>query len=273
MSGAATGEAFAGSREHFETLAGWLDGDAAAGLTHGKLEARLDVRGRALLQQLCQDHLDLRTHRERRIAEVVDDDGVRRGAVEAGHRRALGTVFGQVDVERMAYRAKGHANLYPADAGLNLPAGKHSHGLRRLAAIEASRGSFDQTVDAIERATGQPLGKRQVEDLAATTAVDFEAFYRDRQPPTADPDDVLVLSCDGKGIVMRPDALRPATAKAAKDASSKLKTRLSNGELCEGSHNSPYALFAVMRTRFGRDCVVAGQGGARLCRLRIIASR
>ncbi|MPY81333.1 MAG: hypothetical protein GEV04_23600, partial [Actinophytocola sp.] len=36
------------------------------------------------------------------------------------------------------------------------------HRLRLLAAIEASRGSFD----AIERATGVLLGKRQVEELA-----------------------------------------------------------------------------------------------------------
>ena len=41
---------------------------------------------------------------------------------------------------------------------------------------------------------------------------------------------MLVLSADGKGIVMRPDALRPATAKAAASATTKLSTRLSKGE-------------------------------------------
>jgi hypothetical protein len=41
---------------------------------------------------------------------------------------------------------------------------------------------------------------------------------------------VLVLSADGKGIVMRPGALRPATAKAAASATTKLSTRLSKGE-------------------------------------------
>jgi hypothetical protein len=39
-----------------------------------------------------------------------------------------------------------------------------------------------------------------------------------------------VVSCDGKGIVMRADARRPATAAAAKRAASKLTTRLSRGE-------------------------------------------
>ena len=39
-----------------------------------------------------------------------------------------------------------------------------------------------------------------------------------------------MISADGKGIVMRPDALRPATAKKARQATTKLATRLSKGE-------------------------------------------
>ena len=40
----------------------------------------------------------------------------------------------------------------------------------------------------------------------------------------------LILTFDGKGIVMLPEALRPATAKAAESAENKLATRLSPGE-------------------------------------------
>ncbi|MGH3452467.1 MAG: ISKra4 family transposase, partial [Haloechinothrix sp.] len=39
-----------------------------------------------------------------------------------------------------------------------------------------------------------------------------------------------VISADGKGIVMRPEGLRPATAKAAAEATNKLECRLSKGE-------------------------------------------
>ena len=38
------------------------------------------------------------------------------------------------------------------------------------------------------------------------------------------------MTFDGKGIVMRPEALRPATAKAAGSGHRKLATRLSPGE-------------------------------------------
>jgi hypothetical protein len=220
---------FAASREQFDVLVGWLAGGDAAGLTHAELEDGLATDGRELLRLLLQDHLDLRAREEARAQEVVDGAGVARTTTEAS-RRQLATVFGQVTVGRLAYRRAGHANLHPADAVLNLPTAKHSHGLRRLAATEACRGSFDDATDAIARATGTRLGKRQTEQLARRAAVDFDAFYATGQPVVCDPDDALVVSVDGKGIVMRPDALRAATAKAAADAATKLSTRLSKGE-------------------------------------------
>ena len=77
-------------------------------------------------------------------------------------------------VTRLAYRPRGQANLHPADAALNLPVERHSHGLRRLAAIESTRGSFQDATDAITRVSGAVVGKRQVEDLAAASGVVME---------------------------------------------------------------------------------------------------
>ncbi|MBA3877411.1 MAG: ISKra4 family transposase [Anaerolinea sp.] len=225
-----SGDPFGGSRDRFERTLAWLDGAEAGGLSHGELEARLQVDARELFRQLLQDHLDLRAQRETRLQAVVDAEGVPRGTAEAGHERALGTVFGAVEVTRIAYRKPGLPNLHPADGLLNLPTERHSHGLRRLAAIESSRGSFEGAVEAICRGTGQQVGKRQVEALTQRAASDFGAFYARRPPPATAPDDVLVISCDGKGIVMRANALRPPTAAAAARATAKLATRLSRGE-------------------------------------------
>ena len=221
--------AFGGSRAHFEEIVGWLDGTDAASLTHGELEDDLDHRGRELLRVLLQDHLDLRARREQRVT-LVDAEAVSRRSVEAGHNRTLTTVFGTVTVERLAYRHHHRPNLHPADALLNLPQERHSHGLRRLAAIESSRGSFDDAVEAVERGTGVKVGKRQTEALAAKAASDVEDFYATRPHAPADHDDVLVISADGKGIVMRPDSLRAATAAKAAASVPKLQTRLSKGE-------------------------------------------
>jgi hypothetical protein len=114
--------------------------------THAELEEQLSVDGRELMRPLLQDHLDLRARREVRQEGVTGADGVARRAVEPAHERGLATVFGQVRVARLAYRARGVVNLLPADVVLNLPSTKHSHGLRRLAAIESTR-SFEAAVD------------------------------------------------------------------------------------------------------------------------------
>jgi len=232
MSGYAPEElagAFDRSRELFEVVIAGLEDPGTGHLTHGELEEKLTVRARELMRCLLQDHLDLRAAREVRAEAVVGGDGVVRTRVETGRGRQLATVFGEVTVARMAYRAPGAGNLYPADRMLNLPEGKHSHGLSRIAAIESVRGSFDDAAVAIVRATGVKIGKRQVQQMATAAASDVAGFY-DAGKPGPSPGDLLVLTYDGKGVVMRPEALRDATARAAATTGRKLATRLSPGE-------------------------------------------
>lgn len=181
--GAGDGVGFARSRQRFEAVVGWLAEDHTGELSHAELEQRLTVEAREVTRALLQDHLDLRAVREERLPEVVGDDAVARRYAEPGHTRGLVTVFGRVTVQRIAYRAKGAGNLAPADGVLNLPAGLHSHGLRRLTAIEAATGSFESAAAAVERATGVMVGKRQVEALAAAAALDVDAFSASRQHP------------------------------------------------------------------------------------------
>lgn len=222
--------AFAASRQRFEAMVMWAEGQEAMALSHGELEAHLQVDARETFRLVFQDILDRRAEREVPMAQVVGAAGAAHRCVESDHDRALETVFGTVRVTRVAYRCQGNKNLYPADGMLNLPAELQSHGLRRIAAIEATRDSFEGAKEAIERSTGVTVGKRQVEGLAQGTAVDFDAYYQARRIVGGDPGDVLVLSADGKGIVMRPEALRAATAKAAASQHHKLDTRLSKGE-------------------------------------------
>ena len=223
-------EAFAESRKCFGELEDWMASQEAAGLQHGELEEQLEARGRELLRRLFQDRLDLTAAREERRYDVAGEDGVVRTRAERGRERPLMTKFGQVIVSRIAYRSPGRANVHLADAALNLPEEKHSHGLRKLAAIEAARGSIDAAGAAITRATGVTIGKRQLEQMIGRAAAHVDAFYLWHVALPAPDDHALILTFDGKGIVMLPGALRPATAKAAAAAENKLATRLSPGE-------------------------------------------
>ncbi len=213
-----------------------LDAEPAARLGRAELEELLELRGRELLRQLFQDHLELRRLREELAvaahpAAVTGADGVTRRAVETGHQRLLATIFGTVTVGRCAWRAQGRRNVYPADAALRLPRLRHSHGLQRLAALEAVRGSFDQATEAIGRRCGQVVGKRQVELLTVAAAADIDAFSQAMTPQPSTDATVLVVSVDGKGVVVRPEALREATLKAAQaKGPGPYRTRLASGE-------------------------------------------
>lgn len=234
---AAGADVFAAATSTFNWLIGQLTGPETTRLTHDRLEELIETRGRELLRQLLQAHLDLRALRERQAVtdarprpRVIDADGTIHSRIEFGHHRLLGSVFGTVTVSRCAFRAPSSRNVYPADAALSLPAGRHSHGLARLAALEAVRGSFDAAKAAIEARCGTVIGKRQLRYLVQRAATDIDAFYQQRTPTPCTASTLLVLSVDSKGIVMRPEALRPATAKAAARATSTFRTRLAAGE-------------------------------------------
>jgi hypothetical protein len=222
-------EVFTEARGRYAEVEEWLAGEAT-GLQHADLEEQLQERGRELLRLMFQGHLELLAAGEERQARVTGPEGESRPRAERGRARPLTTVFGQVTVSRIAYRRPGLPGVHLLDAALNLPEEKHSHGLRKLAAVEVARGSMEAACAAVARATGFHLGKRQLGALVLRAAADAGAFYAWRPAGPAPQDEALVLTFDGKGIVMRPEALRPATARAARNSENKLVTRLSAGE-------------------------------------------
>ncbi len=231
----ATADPFVRSISAFELLMGTLSGSDATTWTHAELEEHLDEAGRDLLRLMLQDHLDLRAQQEEMRVRadtrpvVVGPEDLVRPWREPGHQRWLATVFGLVRVTRVAHRGPGVCNVHPADNALSLPAGRHSTGLRRLAVTEAVRGSFDQAHDAVERRCGNVLGKRRLEELVVAAEVDVDAFYRARIPVPCSQNMPVVVQVDGKGVVMRPEALREATRRAA-EKSAGHRGRLAPGE-------------------------------------------
>ena len=117
------------------------------------------------------------------------------------------------------------ASLFPRDAQLNLSARGYSHRLQKRVATKAAKMSFDEVANDIETETAVRIGKRQVEQIVYDAAQDFEAFYV--QPCSEDVQRQLyakpiqVLTFDGKGVVMRQEALREATRKKAEASAQK----------------------------------------------------
>ena len=101
---------------------------------------------------------------------------------------------------------------------LNLPAERYSLEVRRRVAEAAASRSFDEALFELSRHSGAQVPKRQAEQLVARAAEDFDAFYAARRAAAGEavPDEsVVVLTFDGKGVVLHHEDLREATRKAA----------------------------------------------------------
>jgi hypothetical protein len=139
-----------------------------------------------------------------------------------------------VIVERLGYGKPGVTRLHPLDAELNLSPDLYSHGVRRRVAEEVAKTSFDEVVASLATTSGASVPKRQTEQLAVRAAVDFDTFYATRSvfdaPAGTRSAPIVVISADGKGVVMRMQDLRESTRKAAAARTHTKRTRLRPGE-------------------------------------------
>ena len=218
---------FSAAHEQFEKLIGKLSSESTRTLEHGDVESLIAREGNELLRRLMQAYLDQRAEAEEPLDGVIGADGQERGHCR-DRSRNLATLFGEVTVQRMGYSGIRLGSVFPLDAALNLPPDKYSQGLRRKVGLEVAKGSFDEAVMAIKEGTGAQVPKRQIEQLSQAISVDFDEFYASQLMEAGT--GLLVMSVDGKGVVMRKQDLREATRKAAEKSKRKLKTRLGRGE-------------------------------------------
>jgi len=226
-------QVFKAANIQYEKLVNHLRCQESQTLEHGEMESWLHQEGTELLRHLLQGYLDLRAAHEEVQVTVLGSEGEVRPHRRKDCQRQLESLFGEVVVTRLGYSSKqaGISALYPEDGKLNLSVDQYSDGVRRRVAIEASRVSFAETSATVRETTGAQVGKRQCEEISVKVAQDFEAFYAQRQQEgTESSQDLLVLTTDGKGIVMHTEDLRPATAKAVQQSNQPRKTRLSPGE-------------------------------------------
>jgi len=205
-------------RAQVESMIAWARTDAALAMQNAPLEERALAEGFEATRLLTEAHMMVRAAREQRRTDVIDADARARVTTAAGQKHTRTMLFGPVRTSRIAYRRHHDENLYPQDADLNW-AVTHSYsaGVAKRVARTAAVLPFTQAAEHLTSTTPIKIGKRQVEALSMATAVDFEAFYAARRPPAC-PDDVgLLITADGSALPVRPEALRPATAKAATD--------------------------------------------------------
>jgi hypothetical protein len=252
-------------RQYFESIVSLLDSSKGTEMDLSELERELKKKGLELMRQLLQEHLDSRSP-GLCVEPVVGTDGVERLRIRPQQRK-VETVFGTVEQSRAGYGHEGVKSLHPLDGELNVPPERYSLEMRRLVAINTAKNSFDEAVETIEKATGGYIPKRQVEELTQRAAQDFDAFYEMRQctpEENGQTGPLLVITTDGKGVVMHEQDLREQTRKAAKKSSKKMGTRLSKGEKKNCKRMATVAAVYTIDTfeRCPEDLIAEEGGGA-----------
>jgi hypothetical protein len=218
---------FEAARQQLDKVINALMSQEGQRQAHGEVEALISREGNEILRCLLQGYMDQRARSEIHPSAIKGCDGLMRKHSRE-RRRTLMSLFGEVTIQRWGYSGRGLTSEFPLDSSLNLPADKYSHGLRRKIGLEVAKGAFEEAVKAVIEGTGGKVAKRQAEQISQAMSVDFDAYYTRR--PTGMSQGLLVMSTDGKGIVVRKEDLREATRKAAEGKTQKLKTRLGRGE-------------------------------------------
>ena len=147
--------------EAFWELERFLSEAGAAGLALAELERGSERRGRELLRLSLQAHLDSRGDGDVGEALLLDAaDGPVRLTHKRAHTRSLVTIFGEVQLVRVGYGARGRPSIHPLDAELQLPARSYSYQLCRQLCKGAVLGPFEEAVALIEELTAVKIPKR-----------------------------------------------------------------------------------------------------------------
>ena len=221
---------FSDAKDQLDILIEQLESEEYAHVEHGDVEKHIHNQGHEILRRLLQGWLDKKAAEEKQKSSVYNAIGESLNHVRKVTQRKLTTLFGDVNVTRKGYCKPKHKSLFPIDAELNLPEDQYSDGIKKRLSKEVIKISFDNAIESIEETTGGSVPKRQSLKLVSNVALDFEQYYeKNRFSQQEDSNGLLVLTFDGKGIVMRHDSLRECTKKSA-EKNKKLNSRLSPGE-------------------------------------------
>jgi hypothetical protein len=140
---------------------------------------------------------------------VVDGQEYRR--LQALHRRRYVSIFGAFSLERVVYgsREGQKIDFVPLDNVLQLPEGSFSYVLQDWDQSLCVEQAFGQAASTVERILGLKQSVDSLEHMNQELAADVTTFLLNRPEPEA-AGEILVLSADGKGIVMRRQADDPA---------------------------------------------------------------
>jgi hypothetical protein len=114
-------------------------------------------------------------------------------------KRTYFSVFGKIPFWR-PYFYKSGVGEAPLDAELSLGSDRYSDFLREMSEYLAVYVAYGKDADLLKRFFDLQLSTRVIQQIIDADAVDVEAFYAQKPPPSpAEEAEILVIQADGKG--------------------------------------------------------------------------
>jgi hypothetical protein len=198
-------QAFLKAQQQLQTLIDFV-GRASAE------QQRLDQVERGLLSHLLELGLSLLTAFVATAGDgncgdtTTAPDGSVPKRLPEPHTRPYRSLFGDLPLTRYVYGTREGQKItcVPLDARLGVPAGESSYVLEDWLQRFAVKGAFAEAAQSLHVLLGLKPSVRSVEDMNRTLA-EFAATFIDHRPtpPAAEEGELVVLTGDGKGVVMR----------------------------------------------------------------------
>jgi len=193
--------------------------------TIGSIEEELFKDIMELGRRMLQEHVDKRGDGD--VGKLIErEDGKKLPHKRRGEKQ-LETLFGRIKVERIGYGYPEEQSIFPQDKEMGLPENMYSYPIQKRVCREAVLGSYDEIDKTLSEYTGAHVPKRQCMGIIKQGAEYVDEFYKQRGGRETEAE-LIVLSGDGKGIVMRPEGLREKTRE--REVSQKMSKRVSKGE-------------------------------------------
>lgn len=193
--------------------------DAAFSQIHGRLLAQApDVPLHKIETQLHRELMELGRRLLQERIDACGDGDVGRGIALKYSRdrlthkristRSYESVFGTVTIRRVGYGKPGWVSVFPLDQALCLPHEKYSFSVQEKVCQQAVLEPFDEALATVKRFIPAHIPKRQVLEAVLGAGDTVDRFYANRDKRTTKGrGDIVVMTMDGKGIVMRPEYL------------------------------------------------------------------
>ena len=206
------------ARQQFDRILDSLHAQSAAQATAYQVEQNLFAQLLALGRLLLKIFFALCAERSAQPT-VHGADGTPLRLHSWKPRRYV-SVFGEMQIERPYFWAKGRGGQMPMDAAVSLPDDAYSDLLREHADLLSAQMAYGETAAVIEHLLGLSLSTSALTRLVERDAGEVVAFYREASQPEPRTDEsradepradepctdapVLVVQADGKGVPMRP---------------------------------------------------------------------